>query len=1050
MRGGFSPALLNWIRRVPSPCRLIPEACVVTAADLRQRKDQWALEDGIGAGFELRDDGSVALEATATAVLTNATQNARWRSTDRRHQRPDLQVVSITRAGATVTVTIESFNGLVPITVTIAGADQADYNGTHTITVTSATTFTFTTGATPVSPATGVLTALAVLLSADTELLRNGGVFRCAKIVLNGTQDPEVEVQDVRAYLDPNAGTLGSTDVRWWECHLFSGFQPVPDRTTLIPVGDPVRMLAPAAAGDVTFDFSAVHIKPKQFVNAGANFVDNYVLYVVIYALDAAGGLAHNCGWGRDSGTASLTTTGNVLTGVELTEVPGAPELWAETDLLTIPTMRLRLGSYSAATLVFATEPGNVLDLGATPTGTVEFVAQGNVPTGCSINYQVRNDADSGWLAFVDGDTSETVGVSKRQTYKMQVALDPGVGATMTPVLRALGVREITRTCFDGLCTVKGDQGALDPLTLQGKVGEITIAAIEDGEQDYMDAIADLLAQYFLADIEWRVWVGFADSRADLAAHRCPDGTPWGLIDAYRIDDYAGNGAAIELTCVSPLALLKADLPVFDEGTATRTPVEYQAQTLRAAYDDIIDGQLGLDARYCGARPEDATTRVSKVIAESDCKVELDALTYLAGYGHISSQGRLQARDMFGTKAVVARIPRDEIKWGPVSPGFRNRVPEYFVPYDYDVTSQDFQREVRGFHGDALLRLGRTRIDPPNRLDQASAEWIRSVGITSATRAGTVLTVNTANDHGLSDGDLVTILGSQQDNYNVDGAVTVVDLDTFTIVVTNTGASPATGTMTVAILPHRIANRTTRYLGPGMTLLPLRLNYRHPELEVGDMIAVETDQFIGRDPTQTNRSIRGRVWIKAVIQAIQDLEGTALMIWMRSWSDIVPTTVSGERQKVARVKVYNTTDQTVATSTARVAMNAEEVDDGEMHDLVTNNDLIFIREAGRYSVTAQVHYKSLAAGGKASVSLFSTSAVLANRNLYGTPPAEDVFQLSAVVDLVPGDFVYLLVDAGSPACSITIDGGASDTWLSVYKINTVTIPGGFRPRLRVA
>lgn len=71
-----------------------------------------------------------------------------------------VSISSMTRSGATVTVTCAAAHGRATgDVVAIAGADQADYNGTFDITVTSTTQFTFTVTGTPVTPATGTMTA---------------------------------------------------------------------------------------------------------------------------------------------------------------------------------------------------------------------------------------------------------------------------------------------------------------------------------------------------------------------------------------------------------------------------------------------------------------------------------------------------------------------------------------------------------------------------------------------------------------------------------------------------------------------------------------------------------------------------------------------------------------------------------------------------------------------------------------------------------------------------------------------------------------------------
>ena len=71
-----------------------------------------------------------------------------------------IAVTSVTRSGNTVTVTTTQNHGYATgQTATIAGAAQAEYNGTHAITVTGASTFTYTITTTPTTPASGTITA---------------------------------------------------------------------------------------------------------------------------------------------------------------------------------------------------------------------------------------------------------------------------------------------------------------------------------------------------------------------------------------------------------------------------------------------------------------------------------------------------------------------------------------------------------------------------------------------------------------------------------------------------------------------------------------------------------------------------------------------------------------------------------------------------------------------------------------------------------------------------------------------------------------------------
>lgn len=70
-------------------------------------------------------------------------------------------VSSITRSGTTATVTTSAAHNLRTgmSNVVIAGANESDYNGTYTVTVTGPTTFTYTVANSPTTPATGTITA---------------------------------------------------------------------------------------------------------------------------------------------------------------------------------------------------------------------------------------------------------------------------------------------------------------------------------------------------------------------------------------------------------------------------------------------------------------------------------------------------------------------------------------------------------------------------------------------------------------------------------------------------------------------------------------------------------------------------------------------------------------------------------------------------------------------------------------------------------------------------------------------------------------------------
>jgi hypothetical protein len=69
-------------------------------------------------------------------------------------------LTSITRSGSTATATSTNNHPYITgDTITVSGANQAEYNGVFTVTVTGVATFTYTVTGTPATPATGTLTS---------------------------------------------------------------------------------------------------------------------------------------------------------------------------------------------------------------------------------------------------------------------------------------------------------------------------------------------------------------------------------------------------------------------------------------------------------------------------------------------------------------------------------------------------------------------------------------------------------------------------------------------------------------------------------------------------------------------------------------------------------------------------------------------------------------------------------------------------------------------------------------------------------------------------
>jgi hypothetical protein len=252
--------------------------------------------------------------------------------------------------------------------------------------------------------------------------------------------------------------------------------------------------------------------------------------------------------------------------------------------------------------------------------------------------------------------------------------------------------------------------------------------------------------------------------------------------------------------------------------------------TLKSSYDGIVANELGIDARYRGAGIVDvqAINQVGKTMFQTSGpnnkpfgKAELDSLAFIAGGGLTSEQGKICFKDMSSPGPVRAIFPSAEISLPESSPGYEERITGLFVKWRWNAVKGDFDRQEYVAHAAAQLHLGKARLDPATWVDDETSKWLSNEGLDSK------------------------------------------------------GVS----------LAGRIGVRQVQALGPGLMLWPFRANYPHPELRPGDVISLQTDKFVGRDPT-VSRAIRGQIWVTAVVQSI-DVSAQEIAAWVRNYSDML-------------------------------------------------------------------------------------------------------------------------------------------------------------------
>lgn len=426
---------------------------------------------------------------------------------------------------------------------------------------------------------TGSLTTLLSHASGtdeQTDLGRTTPV-QVALIELGDAMDAEQEISRISVRLNPRRSASQPREVVTWRMELyrlvdgrgdslagvFFGVAPIETPLDVPVTGD--------SESDVVFDFRSASRQPRPKAypgvkkngtyipdffsspTAGVIRVGRHYLLVAVYALNAEGDSAGNVSWDYDSGSASVTSGGHTLRGRRfIIEADGS---WRDNDSFGgTPRILIEAGSFSQQVIEFIANP---FDVGATPSGDLELVGHGATPRGTSITYEVRNDADSAWVAFEDGDLHSDVGIGKTMPRKMRATLTPNGGGTLSPILKRLGLRAITRK--EVLCEVREYEEAFDPETMKVEMNRFgSLQAIRNGPpQDFRSAIEDLLAQHFARHIVFRTYIG------DRALPR----SKWLHKTDFLAGDWEAAGAGLTLRGLSILAHLKDLVPPYSPGT---------------------------------------------------------------------------------------------------------------------------------------------------------------------------------------------------------------------------------------------------------------------------------------------------------------------------------------------------------------------------------------------------------------------------------------------------------------------------------------------------
>lgn len=577
----------------------------------------------------------------------------------------------------------------------------------------------------------------------DEDLMRNpvgATALGVAAVQWNSPADvQDREIHAVTARLDPASG--GAQNVARWHMRLFrlysverDGERSVATRWHLQPKGSTVSVAAGAIQADVTFELpspttvgEAPIVDPETDLAPAGSAPDVPTTVIVIWGVQADGSPATNVAWVTDDADDEKTISGQTVSRFDLDE-PTAGSYAGLAFRNTgpsngVPRFSLVGRSYSPVTVTFSSSP---VDLGSAPDSAsrLELVGQGRARGG-SILYEI-NDGVSGWLPYVDGDEvgvdlsgdggSDLSSLARQQTYDMRVTLTPAtVGAS--PIVSRIGVREIGASEYvTDQVIIDGVTWAVDPLTGASEVPEAEVSFIVDGRRDYRSLIEDTLATYHVGALQLRIWMG--DPR------RHPSN--WLHIDDFLVDDYQANDGVVKLTCVSPLSLIKREIP---EATGSNIQaLTYLSDTPADIYDDLLANQLGVPDRYIGQGVTATTPTLSREIIERiQGRDAIEHVARIGGAAIISSQGKLKAVPFYGSDPqeddALTLFTREETRVVGFAPGYRTRVTSAVVKYGWDEAAGAFSGSRRSENVDAINNLGRGAIDFEEQIEDELSKW---------------------------------------------------------------------------------------------------------------------------------------------------------------------------------------------------------------------------------------------------------------------------------------------------------------------------------------
>lgn len=722
----------------------------------------------------------------------------------------------------------------------------------------------------------------------DSTALGTGTPWDAVAIDWTSQTAADLEFRTLTARLHPQLNGGNPKTVATWRARIY--------RVLHIGAGESgweiqqVRAVEVEAAGtsasDVSFDLTdefgrGVIVGPPPSYDEEATPQSYPITVIRITAIQADGTDADNVSWQSDIAEGTQKTgTGYIAThrqgdiAVNGTETGGGVATGVvdiSGTVSSMPRFALTSGTYSAATATFS-GAANDLEI-SVAAQTLRVVAQGEEPSDSTLTWQL-NDGVTGWVTVYDGDIigADNTDQGGADLSTMSTTGPWSARVTLTPSTGGLRTPVAQRFGIENF-TVTDLRGVCEIADAQWQVDPVTLKA------NIPKATVRILKT---GEKDYRDYGSDLLASYDLGDIEVAiyvgdptdthlDRSEWMLHSVFELEDYYNTGNAHELICLSPLRRLRKRIPPFvvtSGNNGQRVAVELLNQTRKAAYEELVDTLAALPGRFRGPGIEDVDT-------------DYNVSKTIRG---ADCKDEMDAVAFLGGDAIIDSQGR--VKAVPFRrPDLGGAVPVATFP--------------RGTYTPLSVGPGYTQ-----RLDEyfIPVGWDDDVDQFAAERR--YLNASLTANLGGPGIEVTQELDEEVAKWIPDGNDT---------------------------MPDAIGKSITNHFAAGLVLWDIQPIYPHPHIECGDVVVVDTDLYVARNPI-TGAEVRGPISAIGVVAQVRGFWGEGLRVWVPASSLYevanvgADVTVTGLGLTTKRAPTLEVTTETESTTTGTFGVTVHDPD----------------------------------------------------------------------------------------------------------------------------